>query len=140
MYQTIDQKLKAYLNEDIGKLLLRVSFAVLMLFHGMAKVFHGVGMIAGILAKAGLPEFLAYGVYLAEVILPLMIIAGFYTRLSALVTGITMVFAIFLVFADKLFMLGKTGAPIIEVPLMYLLLSIVIFVVGAGKYSMDEKE
>ncbi|CAA6810475.1 MAG: Unknown protein [uncultured Sulfurovum sp.] len=33
----------------------------------------------------------------------------------------------------------KTGVPAIELPLLYLILSVVIFFIGAGKYSLDEQ-
>mgnify|MGYP005990453313 FL=1 len=139
MYKIVEEKLSSLLNEDIGKLILRVSISVLMLFHGYTKLVHGVDKIAAGLVKSGLPEFLAYGVYIGEVLLPVLIILGLFTRLAALGMGITMVFAIYLVFWEKLFLLTKNGAPVIELPLLYLILSIVIFFIGAGKYSFDGK-
>lgn len=139
MYRLIDNKLASVLNEDIGKLIFRVSISVLMLFHGIAKLEKGVDKIASNLAKSGLPEFLAYGVYIGEIVLPILIIIGLFTRLASLGVGITMVFAIYLVHADRIFLLTKNGAPIIELPLLYLILSIVLFFIGARKYSLDEK-
>ena len=139
MYKIVEEKLSSLLNEDIGKLILRVSISVLMLFHGYTKLVHGVDKIAAGLVKSGLPELLAYGVYIGEVLLPVLIILGLFTRLAALGMGITMVFAIYLVFWEKLFLLTKNGAPVIELPLLYLILSIVIFFIGAGKYSFDGK-
>ena len=140
MYKQVEQKLSSLLNEDVGKLILRISIAGLMLFHGYYKLSHGVDKIAAGLVKSGLPEFLAYGVYVGEVILPILIILGLFTRLAALGMGMTMVFAIFLVFSEKIFMLNNHGAPVIELPLLYLLLSIVIFFIGAGKYSFDGRK
>ncbi len=140
MYKIIDKKLASFLSEDIGKLILRVSVSILMLFHGYAKVSHGVDKIAENLVKNGFPEFFAYGVYLGEIVLPILIIIGLFTRLAALGMGVTMCFAIYLVFADKLFMINNHGAPVIESPLLYLILAIVIFFIGAGKYSMDERK
>ena len=139
MYKLIEEKLSSVLNEDIGKLILRVSISVLMLFHGYTKLAHGIDKIAAGLVKSGLPEFLAYGVYIGEVLLPILIILGLFTRLAALGMGITMFFAIYLVFWEKLFLLTKNGAPVIELPLLYLILSIVVFFIGAGKYSFDGK-
>ena len=140
MYKEVEQKLSSLLNEDIGKLILRVSISVLMLFHGYAKISHGVDKIASNLVKSGFPEFLAYGVYIGEVLLPILIIIGLFTRLAALGMGMTMIFAIYLVFSEKIFMLSNHGSPIIEMPLLYLILSIVIFFIGAGKYSLDGKK
>lgn len=139
MYTLVDKKLSQVLNEDLGKFILRVSISILMLFHGYAKLIGGTDKIAAGLAKSGLPEFLAYGVYVGEILLPILIILGVFTRLAALGMGITMIFAIFLVYSEKIFMLSKFGAPVIELPLIYLLLCLVIFFIGAGKYSFDEK-
>jgi putative oxidoreductase len=50
-----------------------------------------------------------------------------------------MVFAIFLAHSADIFTLGKTGGPIIELPLIYLLVSVSIMFIGAGKYSLDAK-
>jgi putative oxidoreductase len=140
MYKQVEHRLSSLLSEDIGKLILRVSVAVLMLFHGFAKVSHGIDKIASNLVKSGFPEFLAYGVYLGEIVFPLLMILGLFTRLAAFGMGVTMVFAIFLVNSEKLFMLSNHGSPVIELPLLYLLVSIVICFIGAGKYSFDAKK
>lgn len=139
MYKQVEKKLSSFLSEDIGKLILRVSISVLMLFHGYAKLSHGVDKIAEGLAKSGFPNFFAYGVYLGEIVLPILIIIGLFTRFAAIGIAITMSFAIYLVYSEKLFMITKMGAPVIELPLLYLLLSLVIFFIGAGKYSLDAK-
>lgn len=139
MYKKLDKALASILNEDIGKLILRVSISVLMLFHGYAKLSHGVDKIAEGLVSSGFPEFMAYGVYLGEIVFPILIILGLFTRVAALGVGFTMVFAIFLVYSEKLFMLSNSGGLVIESPLIYLIISIVIFFIGAGKYSLDEK-
>ncbi len=48
--------------DDLGKLLLRLAVGGLMLFHGLHKLFGGVGFISGMLVEKGLPGFIAYGV------------------------------------------------------------------------------
>lgn len=45
-----------------------------MLFHGIAKLLHGLEGIKGMLASKGLPAFFAYGAYVGEIIAPLLII------------------------------------------------------------------
>lgn len=79
-----------------GVLLLRWTLALLMVLHGWAKVMGGVGGIEGMLVAKGLPGFLAYGVYLGELIAPLMLLVGFWVVPAALVIAINMVFALFL--------------------------------------------
>lgn len=137
--RSCENKISCSLNEDIGKLILRVSIAGLMLFHGVFKLFNGIDGIKGLVTQAGLPEFLAYGVYFGEIVFPILIIIGLYTRISSIFFALTMVFAIFLAHSNEIFVLGKTGGPVIELALIYLLTSISIMFIGAGKYSLDAK-
>ncbi len=134
-----ENKLESVLDGDIGKLILRFSIASLMLFHGFTKLFNGIDGIKFLVTKAGLPEFVAYGVYLGEIVFPILIIFGLFTRISSLFFALTMVFAIFLAHSSDLFVLGKTGGLVIELPLLYLLVSISLMFIGAGKYSLDAK-
>lgn len=124
---------------DLGRLILRFGVGFLMLFHGVAKLAKGVGFIKMTLMKAGLPEFLAYGVYVGEVIAPLLLIIGFKTRTAASVIIATMVMAIYLVHGNELFSLTKTGAWAIELPAFYIFASIAIMLLGPGAYSADKK-
>ena len=50
-------------NQDLGKLVLRLSLGLLVLLHGVAKITGGIGFITQVVQDAGLPGFLAYGVY-----------------------------------------------------------------------------
>lgn len=47
-------------REDLGRLVLRVSLALLLL-HGVSKLLGGVGFITGMLEKMGLPGRLTTG-------------------------------------------------------------------------------
>lgn len=134
-----ENKLESLLCADIGKLILRISIAGLMLFHGFFKLQNGIVGIKGMVSAAGLPEVFAYGVFLGEVVFPILIILGFLTRISSLIMALTMVFAIFLAYGGAIFTLGATGGPTIELPLFYLLVSISLMFLGAGKYSFDAK-
>jgi putative oxidoreductase len=134
-----EKKFSTILSEDFGKLILRLTLASLMLFHGFHKIFSGIDGIKFLVTKAGLPEALAYGVYVGEVIIPLLLILGFYTRIASLIFAINMGFAIFLAFSDKLFVLTKTGGPLIELPIFYLFVSVAILFLGAGRYSFDAR-
>lgn len=136
----IENKLANYLTAESGKLLLRLSIAILMLFHGFKKFSFGISGVKALVLKAGLPEFLAYGVYMGELIIPFLLIVGLFTRMSAMILSATMMVAIYLAFSDKLLMLdAKTGGPLIELPLLYFLVSLSIAFLGAGKYSIDHK-
>ncbi|MDB5963321.1 MAG: GntR family transcriptional regulator, partial [Massilia sp.] len=94
---------------DTGKLVLRAVLAAMLLFHGISKMHNGIGFVADMLAKAGLPAVFGYGVYVGEVIAPLFILAGLFTRAAALVVAINMIVAVLLVHTSQLFTLNETG-------------------------------
>lgn len=123
-------------RDDQGKLLLRVLLASLLLFHGVAKLSGGVGFIAGMLDKAGLPPALAYLVYVGEVVAPLLILAGIYTRAAALVVAINMVVALLLVHGPEFLTLNNTGGWALELQGMYLGTALALALLGAGRYSL----
>ena len=125
-------------SSDIAKLLLRVSLGVLILFHGIHKVIHGVGGVKAMLSSAGLPELLAYGVYVGELIAPIFIILGLYGRVASLVLAFNMLVAIFLAYGFS-FSLAKYGGLSMESPLLFFIMSIIIFLLGSGKYSVNNK-
>jgi putative oxidoreductase len=125
-------------NSDWAKLILRIA-AGLMLFHGIGKIAHGIDGIKHLMASSGLPEFFAYGIYLGEVVAPLMVIAGYFSRLGALLIAFTMANALYFAHSGELFSLNRHGAPEIELPLLYLLLSTALFLFGPGKYSINRR-
>lgn len=125
--------------DDIAKLILRLSVGVMVLFHGVDKIINGIGGVKHLTASAGLPEFLAYGVYVGEVIVPILILLGAYARVASLVLAFNMSVAIFLAYGSSLFTLGKHGAPSFELPFLYLVMSLMIFVFGSGRYALNSK-
>ncbi len=122
--------------EDIGKLILRITTAGLILFHGTSKIIHGVAFMDPALAVYHLPGFVAYGVYLGEVVAPLFIIFGLWTRLASLVVVFNMIMAILLAAHRNTFLIRPTGAWGLEAEAFYLLTALVIFLIGAGRYSV----
>ena len=123
-------------GQDTGKLVLRLALGILILLHGIAKLKGGIGGIAGMLGNAGLPAFLAYGVYIGEVLAPLLLIVGLYTRLAAQVVVVNMLFAIGLVHMGQLAKLNQTGGWDLELQGMFLFSALAIMLLGAGRYSM----
>lgn len=125
--------------QDITKLFLRLTVGIMMLFHGLHKIIHGIGGVKELTVAASLPEFLAYGVYVGEVVVPIFILLGAYARAASLILAFNMAMAIFLAYGNSLFALGKHGAPAFELPFLYLVLSLMIFVFGSGKYALNGK-
>lgn len=123
--------------EDGGKLILRVTLGVLVLMHGIHKVIHGVGGIAGMLEGVGLPGFLAYAVYVGEVIAPILVIAGWYSRVGALLIVANMIVAIALVHPHELLDLTPQGGWALELQGMYLFTAAALALIGPGRWSRD---
>lgn len=124
------------MTDDIGKLVLRLTVGVLMLLHGIFKLQNGIDGIAGMLAGHGLPTFLAYGVYLGEVLGPVLVIIGVYTRIGALLMVGNMLVALGLAHANELFALNKMGGWAIETQALFLYGALAIMLLGAGKLSV----
>jgi putative oxidoreductase len=125
-------------REDVGKLLLRLTVAVLMLFHGISKVQNGIGWMAGMLQSNHLPAFVGYGVYVAEIVAPILLIVGIFTRPAALIVAFDMFMAIVLVVRDRFFTRNpQSGGWAAELEMFFLLASVAIFLLGSGRYAIS---
>ena len=107
-------------SEDLGKLLLRIAMGVLILFHGVSKLLHGLDAVSGAVAAAGLPALVAYGVYLGEVVAPILLLLG----------------AFALVHYTQIATLGVGGGWALELQGIYLLTALAIALLGAGRFSV----
>lgn len=124
-------------REDVGKLLLRLSLGGVLLFHGIFKLTHGVAWMERPLAAFGLPGFLAYGTYVAEVLAPLLLILGYKARLAALVIVFDMLMALVLVLRARILAVNPgSGAWGIEVEALILLVALTIALLGSGRYRL----
>lgn len=123
-------------TEDLGKLILRVTVAALMLLHGIAKLMNGIDGISGMVAGAGLPAAFAYLVYVGEVIAPILVLIGLWTRPAALVIVINMIVAVWLVHMGDLTRLTKTGGWAVELQALFLFSALAVAFLGAGRYSV----
>ena len=124
-------------SDSFGKLILRWTIALLMIFHGYAKFTHGLGFIETMLSNNNLPTFLAYGVYVGEILAPILLIIGYKTRFAALIIVLNMFMAIYLVHSADLIALTKNGALVLELQYFYILASFAIIFFGPGKFSID---
>ncbi len=122
---------------DAAKLLLRISLGGMLLLHGIDKLHGGIAGLQNMIENKGLPGFVAYGVYAGEVIAPLFILAGWNTRIAALVFAFNMVVATLLAHSGDIFELGRHGGWAIELPMLYMFGAITIALLGAGRYSVS---
>ena len=126
-------------NADLGRLLLRITLGVCMLLHGVAKLQGGIdGITQGVIA-IGLPGFIAYGVYVGEVAAPLVLIAGWYSRIGAALIAVNMVFAIAIAHRPDVFKLGEQGGWSLELQGMYLMTAIALALMGPGRFSINDR-
>jgi putative oxidoreductase len=122
---------------EIARLLLRLMVGGLMLLHGINKIQSGPGKIAEMVSNRGLPHALAYGVYIGEVLAPILVLLGFWTRPAALVIAFNIVIAISLAHMGDVLHLNKGGGWAIELQALYLFGAVCIALLGAGRYSIS---
>ena len=128
------------MNENTGKLILRVTLGLLILLHGIAKIKGGTDPIAGMLVASGLPAFFQYGVYLGEVLAPLLLIAGFYARIGAWLVAVNMLFAIGLAHWSQVAEVNpQSGGLALEAQWMFMAAAIALALTGPGRYAVNQK-
>jgi putative oxidoreductase len=123
-------------RDDIARLLLRLTLGGLMLLHGISKIAHGISGISSQVTAHGLPHFLAYGVYVGEVLAPLALVLGVFTRPAALVFALNMAIAVWLAHTDSLLHLGKGGGYALELQTLYFVGGLVVALLGPGRYAV----
>ena len=118
---------------NIGKLVLRVSFSLLMITHGLQKInrlFADEIKFGDPLGIGSTPTLIL--AVLAEFIAPILIIVGFKTRWFSLLPIATMAVAVFIVNINNPFKRQ-------ELALLYLFGFITIALIGPGKFSIDKR-
>lgn len=125
--------------DDLGKLILRLTLGVLILLHGVAKLIGGVGGVASMLQSIGLPVSLAYGVYIGEVLAPILVLIGWYARIGAGLIVINMLFAILLAHPQELLTLTPQGGWALELQGMFLFTALALVFIGPGRLSINDR-
>jgi uncharacterized membrane protein YphA (DoxX/SURF4 family) len=124
------------LAANLGKLLLRLTLGGLLLFHGVAKLQYGVDGIVERVAGTGLPASLGYLVYVGEVLAPVLLILGLWTRLAALMVAVNMVVAVLLAHTAQLGELGRSGGYALELQMFYFLTAVALMFLGGGRLGV----
>lgn len=131
---------KGFLNDDVGKLILRLTVGGLLLFHGVHKLLAigaTTGWLGGRLAAHHLPEFIAYGVYVGEVVAPLMLLLGYFTRIGGLLVVINMLVAVLLAHQGDVLSLNSHGGWQLELQGFYLFGGLALVFLGGGKHGIN---
>lgn len=122
--------------QDLGKAVLRIVLGILILLHGIAKISTGTGFVGQMLDQVGLPAALAYLVYIGEILAPVLLIVGLWTRLAAAIIAVNMLFAIGLVHMKQIGLLNNNGGWELELQGMFLGAAIALMLLGAGRISL----
>jgi putative oxidoreductase len=125
--------------DDLGKLVLRLTLGILTLLHGIAKITGGVGGVERMLQGIGMPSYVAFGVYVGEVLAPILVLIGFYARVGAGLIVVNMLFAIGLAHRNDLFALTKTGGWAIELQAFFLFTALALMFMGPGRLGINRR-
>lgn len=108
---------------------LAFSLGVLLLFHGVDKIMNGTAFIEKMLTNANIPyaKYITYGVFIGEVLAPILLIIGRYVKISGGIIAFNMLVAIFLVHRDTIFTLSEHGGWSIELQLLYFIAGLTLF-------------
>ncbi len=119
------------LDSDVAALLLRLLFGGLFIWHGWVKIDMYNTYQPMMKDIIGIGSKLSYNlVIFAEFFCAILVTLGFLTRLAVIPIGFTMGVAYFIAHA-------KDSFQIKELAFLFLGLSIIIFILGSGKYSID---
>jgi len=128
-------------HPDTGLLVLRLGLAGILLFHGIFKATHGVAWMSGPLSAHGLPFALAYGVYVAELVAPVLLVLGLWPRLAALIIAFDMVMAIYLARSGDVTKINPmSGGWAIEIEALLLVAALTIAIAGGGQYGLSRND
>lgn len=123
---------------DVGLFILRLSIGGLMLFHGMNKIFYGTEQVEGILLRAGMPVFFSFGVFLGEVLAPIMLILGLKVRLAGFLLATDMLIATMLAHAGDFNKMNEIGGWMLELNALYFLGAVAIIFLGSGRIAVTK--
>lgn len=123
---------------SLGLLIARLSVGALLLFHGVFKLSSGIDWIKGMLAGIGLPQFFGYGVYVGEIVAPLLLIIGFRTKIGAAIIAFNMLVAVLMVHSSKIGTLNQAGGWSIELDALFFFGAIALFFTGGGNYAVSK--
>ncbi|HEY0303152.1 MAG TPA: DoxX family protein [Rhizomicrobium sp.] len=125
------------MQEELGKLVVRLSVGGLLLFHGVHKLLTGIAPVKDAVVAAHLPDVLAYGVYLGEIVGPILIVLGLFSRIGGILVAVNMLVAILLAGMASLLALNAYGGYALELETFFLAGGLAVALLGAGRLSLN---
>jgi putative oxidoreductase len=126
--------------DDLSKFFLRLGVGGMMLFRGIHTLLTGLDPIKAMLSAHGLPDGLAYAAYFGEVVGPVLVLLGIFTRAGAGLIALEVVALMVLGGVAPFITLSPDGAYGLEVEALYLLGAIAIFAGGGGKWGLSRHD
>lgn len=118
--------------KSFGLLLFRVVISLSMLTHGFSKAMKLLNGDFSFADPIGFGETTTLILaVIAEVLAPLFIIVGYKTRIATIPVFLTMLVALLVVHIDD-------GFSRQELPLLYLMSFLLVYILGPGKISVDK--
>lgn len=132
-------------TDSVSLLVLRVALGIVILPHGLQKVFGwfggwGLDGTLGWFASIGIPAFLGILAIAADFAGALALIAGLGTRLAALGIGVNMAVAALVVHRSNGFFMNWAGnqkGEGFEFHILAAAMSVALILGGAGRWSLD---
>jgi putative oxidoreductase len=124
------------MSDDIGKLIARLSVSLLLLFHGAFKLLNGIEPIKHMVTGHHMPEALAYGVYMGELVGPILVTIGLFSRLGGALIMVNMMVAVYLTSMHQLLAVKPGGGYALELETFYLIGGLCVVLAGAGRFSV----
>ncbi len=119
------------LNSEVATLLLRVIFGGLFIYHGLTKFLSYDEILPYFQSYLGLSPQASFNmVIFSELVCGILVFIGFLTRLAVIPIFVTMLVAYFVAHA-------KDPFNVKELAFTFMLISLVIFIAGGGRFSVD---
>lgn len=126
--------------ESVGLLIARIATFGLIL-HGLHKASGFSGFVNGAMAtnpvSAGAPGFFGFLVVAGQILLPIALLIGLFTRIAGILMALLFAFIIGAVNIPSQGIIGNSGGLTFESSLFYMVPGIVLFLTGGGRYSID---
>ena len=127
------------ISSENNPTLVNIAAAILRIFAGVSMLTHGYPKLEKLMSgDIQFMDFMGLGpvitlvlVVFAEVVCSVLLILGLLTRFASVVLMITMLVAIFVAHAADPYAVKEMAA-------IYLVMYIVILLIGAGKFSIDQ--
>ncbi|MBI5917060.1 MAG: DoxX family protein [Bacteroidetes bacterium] len=132
---------KTFIDQpDLGKLVLRLAVGLILFLHGLGKIESGMAGTVDLAASNGFPGWLGYGTYVGEVLAPLLMMLGKFTRPAGLLVAFNMLMTVVVAHRDIAFQRNDFGGWQIELNVVLLLGGLAVALLGAGKFSLSKGE